>query len=188
MLFPDFVCPRWKLHTQSNIIPYILGFDAGFSSWTREEGKAMAMAEPSSCREHLSSFRRSVRHYDEISTIHTSFNNCRQRNYKDKRCEDRRLVVTTSFAFCVISFEPIEIKTRSAAQNDRLNLSFVKDIYVDSKKLARNGRQTTIYISWVSQVRKNIFAFCFITFELIEVQTHSAPQNECLNLRFVKGI
>ena len=30
-------------------------------------------------------------------------------------------------------------------QNDRLNLSFVKDMYVDGKKLARNGRKTVIY-------------------------------------------
>jgi hypothetical protein len=39
------------------------------------------------------------------------------------------------------------VQTRSAPQNDRLNLSFVKDIYVDGRKLARNGRKTTIYIS-----------------------------------------
>ena len=87
-----------------------------------------------------------------------------------KICDDRRLVVTSSFAFYVITFEPIEVQTRSAPQNDRLNLSFVKDIYVDGGKLARNGRKMTIYISWVSQVRKNIFAFCVITSEPIEVQ------------------
>ena len=28
---------------------------------------------------------------------------------------------------------------------DRLNLSFVKDMYVDGKKLARNGHKTAIY-------------------------------------------
>ena len=33
--------------------------------------------------------------------------------------------------------------------------------------------------------RKNIFAFCVITFEPIEVQTRSAPQNDSLNLSFV---
>ena len=69
-----------------------------------------------------------------------------QRYYKDKICEDRRLVVTPSFAFCVITFEPIEVQTYSAPQNDSLNLSFVKYIYVDGGKLARNGRITTIYI------------------------------------------
>ena len=31
------------------------------------------------------------------------------------------------FCICVITFEPIKIKTRSASQNDHLNLSFVKD-------------------------------------------------------------
>ena len=34
----------------------------------------------------------------------------------------------TSFAFCVITFEPIEVQTCSAPQNDRQNLVFVKDI------------------------------------------------------------
>ena len=63
-----------------------------------------------------------------------------------KICDDRRLVVTSSFAFYIITFEPIEVQTRSAPQNDRLNLSFVKDIYVDGGKLARKGRKTTISI------------------------------------------
>ena len=48
-----------------------------------------------------------------------------QRYYKDKICEDRRLVLTASFAFCVITFESIEVQTCSAPQNDRLNLSFM---------------------------------------------------------------
>ena len=48
------------------------------------------------------------------------------------------------FAFCVITFDTIEVHTRSAPQIDRLNLSFVKDIYVDGGKLARNGRKTAI--------------------------------------------
>ena len=69
-----------------------------------------------------------------------------QRYYKDKICEDCCLLVTASFAFCVITFEPIEVQTRSAPQNDRLNLSFVKDRYVDGGKLASNGGKTTIYI------------------------------------------
>ena len=44
----------------------------------------------------------------------------------------------TSFAFCVITFEPIEVQTCSAPQNDRLNLVFVKDIKVVVKKMTRN--------------------------------------------------
>ena len=41
--------------------------------------------------------------------------------------------------------------------------------FVEGGKLARNGQKTTMYISLVSQVRKNIFAFCVITSEPIEV-------------------
>ena len=37
--------------------------------------------------------------------------------------------------FSVISFEPIEIHTGLAPQNDHLNLSFVKDIYVVAKQM-----------------------------------------------------
>ena len=101
-------------------------------------------------------------------------------------CYWKDLLFVALLAFCVITSEPIMIFTCSAPQNDHLNFSFVKDIYVDGEKLARNGRKTTIYILWVSQVRKNIFAFCVITFEPIEIQTCSAPQNDCLNFSFVK--
>ena len=38
--------------------------------------------------------------------------------------------------FCVITFEPIKVKTCSAPQIDRLNLSFVKYIHVDGENLA----------------------------------------------------
>ena len=47
-------------------------------------------------------------------------------------------------AFYAIAIEPIKVQTCSAPQNDRLNFSFVKDIYVDGGKVARNGRKTTI--------------------------------------------
>ena len=43
------------------------------------------------------------------------------------------------FAFCVIIHEPIKIQTCAAPQNDRLNFVFMNDIYVDSKKVARNS-------------------------------------------------
>jgi hypothetical protein len=59
---------------------------------------------------------------------------------------DRRLVVTSSFAFYVITFEPIEVQTRLAPQNDCLNLSFVNDIYVDSE-------------NWLEIVKKQPFTF-----------------------------
>ena len=40
--------------------------------------------------------------------------------------------------FYAITFKPIKIQKHSAPQNDRLNLSFVKDIYVNAKKMAGN--------------------------------------------------
>ena len=45
------------------------------------------------------------------------------------------------FAFWVINFEPIEV------QNDRLNLSFVKETHAIGKKMAGNGRKTAVYHS-----------------------------------------
>ena len=47
-------------------------------------------------------------------------------------------------AFCIITLEPIKVQTCLAPQNDRLNLSFVKDIYVDGGNLARKGCKTAI--------------------------------------------
>ena len=48
------------------------------------------------------------------------------------------------FAFCVIIHELIKIQTCSAPQNDRMNFIFMKDIYVDNKKVARNSSKTAI--------------------------------------------
>jgi hypothetical protein len=47
----------------------------------------------------------------------------------------------TSFVFCVITFEPSEVQTCSAPQNDRQNLGFVKDIEVVVEKMTRNRRK-----------------------------------------------
>ena len=49
------------------------------------------------------------------------------------------------FAYCVITFEPIISKTFQAPQNDRQNLSFVKDEHTYGKKVARKGRTEVIY-------------------------------------------
>ena len=47
------------------------------------------------------------------------------------------------FAFCVIvSCDPIRIEKCSAPQNDRLNLSFVKDVKEYGKETARNCCKT----------------------------------------------
>ena len=48
-------------------------------------------------------------------------------------------------AFCVITVVPIMIQTCSAPQNDRLNLSFVKDFHIVGTKMARSGRKMAIY-------------------------------------------
>ena len=50
-----------------------------------------------------------------------------------------------TFAFFAITFEPIGILTHSAHQNDRLNLSFVKDKHTYGKKMARKYPTTVVY-------------------------------------------
>ena len=56
------------------------------------------------------------------------------------------------FAFCVSTFEPIEAQACSAPQNDRLNLIFVKNSYIDCGKLAKNGQKTTILADGLGQL------------------------------------
>ena len=67
------------------------------------------------------------------------------------------------FVFFVITFELIKIQTCSAPQNDLLNVSFVKDTYIDARKVGRNGSKTAIYLS---QILSNIL-FIFWTMELL---------------------
>ena len=71
----------------------------------------------------------------------------------EKSCAFSCLLVTAPFAFCVITFEPIEVHTCSAPQNDRLNLSLVKENNVDGGKLARNGRKMTILVGLWGRLR-----------------------------------
>ena len=52
-------------------------------------------------------------------------------------------------AFYAIAIEPIKVQTYSASQNDRLNLSFVKDTYGNAKKMARKGGKMVIYESQI---------------------------------------
>ena len=56
-------------------------------------------------------------------------------------CSAKDLMFFASFAFCVITLEPIMIQTISAPQNDRLNFSFVKDIRVVVEKMTKNCRK-----------------------------------------------
>ena len=62
------------------------------------------------------------------------------------------------FAFCVITFEPIKIQTNSAHQNDRLNLSFVKDKHAVGKNMARNSHKPAIcFVIFVSKQSLSLF-------------------------------
>ena len=47
--------------------------------------------------------------------------------------QNRKKTKMEIFGFCAITFEPVKIETCLATQNDCLNLSFVKDIYVVGK-------------------------------------------------------
>ena len=58
--------------------------------------------------------------------------------------QNRKKPDTEKTAFFVINFEPSEVQTHSAPQNDRVNLSFVKDKHIAGKKMARYGLKMTI--------------------------------------------
>ena len=47
--------------------------------------------------------------------------------------------------YYAIAFDPIEIQTHQAPQIDHLNLSFLKDINVVDKKMARKGYKMAIF-------------------------------------------
>ena len=51
--------------------------------------------------------------------------------------------------FYSIAIEPIKVQTHSASENDRLNLSFVKDTYGNAKKIDRKGGKMVIYESQI---------------------------------------
>ena len=66
----------------------------------------------------MAKMKKNVKTQKSPKTVHTKFFFLRNRTKTKKE----------KIAFCVITFEPIKIQTQSAPQNDRLNLSFVKDI------------------------------------------------------------
>ena len=47
--------------------------------------------------------------------------------------------------FYAMAIESLEIQKRLTPQNDRLDLSFLEDIYVYAKKTARKDRKMVIY-------------------------------------------
>ena len=52
-------------------------------------------------------------------------------------------------AFYAIAIEPIKVQNYSASQNDRLNLSFVKDTYGNAEKMTRKSGKLVIYESQI---------------------------------------
>ena len=50
-------------------------------------------------------------------------------------------------AFYAIAIEPIKVQTCLASQNDRLNLSFVKDTNGNAEQMAWKGGKIVIYES-----------------------------------------
>ena len=59
-------------------------------------------------------------------------------------CTKTLICIFCNFAFCVISIVPIKIQTCKEPQNDRLNLSFVKDKHTVVEKMVKNGRKMGI--------------------------------------------
>ena len=60
----------------------------------------------------------------------------------------------------VVAFDPTDILTYQAPQNDHLDLSFVKDFYVVGKKMTKNGQVMVIYKSYFFFFkRKKIYSF-----------------------------
>ena len=56
--------------------------------------------------------------------------------------------ITAPFAFCVIAFKPIEVQTRLARQNDRLNFRFEKYILQKCK-------------NWLNIVENRVLTFIY---------------------------
>ena len=87
----------------------------------------------------LTTFESGCSYFHESMILIHNHREGRTESKPDTYNKDRMFV--TSFAFCVITFEPIEVQTCSAPQNDRQNLVFVKDIKVVVKKMTRNLRK-----------------------------------------------
>ena len=62
------------------------------------------------------------------------------------------------------------------------------NLHGDLKKNWSNHFDELFFFYKIGKIQKwKKYAFCVITFWLMEIQTHSALQNDCLNLSFVKG-
>ena len=62
----------------------------------------------------------------------------------------------------------------------------MKNTRKNAKKTPKNITKKRYFLQNHKNQETEILPFCVITFELIEVQTLSAPQNDFLNFSFVK--
>ena len=60
-------------------------------------------------------------------------------NFQDFFFQNLKKMEKERIVFYVAAFDSIKIQTPLASQNDRHNLSFLKDIYVVGEKMTRNG-------------------------------------------------
>ena len=60
--------------------------------------------------------------------------------------------------------------------------------HAKNTKLTKSITQMRSFLQNCKKTEMKIFAFCVTTFEPIKILTCSAPQNDCLNFSFVKGI
>ena len=54
------------------------------------------------------------------------------------------------------------------------------------RKKRKNSTYKLFFLQNRTKTKMEKIAFCVITFDLIKIQTHSAPQNDRLNFSFVK--
>ena len=87
-----------------------------------------------------------------------------------------KICIFCFFAFFVITLEPIKVKTCLAPQNDRLNLSFVKDNHIFGEKwpdMVVKWPYISCHIFWVHRTLARPLATSeAITFEPIKIYTH----------------
>ena len=60
-------------------------------------------------------------------------------------CTKTLICVFCIFAFCVLPFVLIKVKTGYASQNTCLNITYVEDNHTVGKKMASYGRKMAIY-------------------------------------------
>ena len=103
----------------------------------------------------------------------------------DTYSKDR--IFVTPFAFCVITYEPIEVQTFSAPQNDRQNLVFVKDIKVVVEKMTRNrhkviGKPGVSLLCRLHSIQLSSLVYSFLYAKIFKIQHIFRHSTTCLNV------